>query len=490
MLNAREGRCFPALPLARLIVMACVAGSCAKIEEPPGAAPDATPPRLISASPESLAVLPGFKGDVVFRFDEVISEGGSPSSGSGTSELERLVVLSPTTRPPVVRWHRDHITVRPREGWLPDRVYRVELLSGVADLRANRETGGGAVVTFTTGVPLPTLTLTGSVYDWAAGRSAPGATVEAVHAGDSLVYRGSADSSGTFRLGPLPGGAYVVYASIDQNRNRQRDPREAFDSLAVPAGNAEVGRLWTFQHDTAGPRIQSIAVGDSASAAVTFTLPIDPYQRLAPADVRVRLLPDSTPVTVISVLDQARDDSIHRRPAAAERDTTTRPPAGQPPSGQLPAGQPPAGQRPANAPTAGKAPIDVTPQPEGNALLRDKAPQQAKTPPQRTDSTARKAAPPTSGRPAPADTVPTRPPLYTRLVFRIAAAWKPGGRYTVEVRGIRNPEGVAANPRGGLIVPDASRPAAPRDSSALVPRRDTLPASAPSDTVTRRPPTR
>ena len=41
--------------------------ACAKVELPPGAPPDVSPPHLISASPESLAVLPGFTGDVTFR---------------------------------------------------------------------------------------------------------------------------------------------------------------------------------------------------------------------------------------------------------------------------------------------------------------------------------------------------------------------------------------------------------------------------------------
>jgi len=179
--------------------------ACAKIEAPPGAPPDVAPPHLIATSPESLAVLPGFAGDVTFRFDEVISEGSSPSQGTGTGDLERLIILSPTTRPPEVRWRRDHITVRPHEGWVANRVYRVQLLPGIVDLRNNRQTDGGTVLTFTTGAARPTLTLTGTVQDWVAGRAAAGALVEAVRAPDSLVYRTVADSSGAYALGPEAG---------------------------------------------------------------------------------------------------------------------------------------------------------------------------------------------------------------------------------------------------------------------------------------------
>ena len=91
--------------------------------------------------PDSFQVIPGFRlDDVDFVFDEVISEGGSPNQGTGTGDLEKLVILSPTREVPRVRWRRDRITVRPDEGWQRDRVYRVELLPGVTDLRRNRST--------------------------------------------------------------------------------------------------------------------------------------------------------------------------------------------------------------------------------------------------------------------------------------------------------------------------------------------------------------
>src|SRR6185295_4846337 len=94
----------------------------------------------------------GFHGDVEFRFDEVISEGSTASTGTGTGDLEKLILLSPTTRVPDVNWRRSRITVRPAEGWRADRVYRVELLPGVTDLRRNRSEEG-KVVTFSTGGP-------------------------------------------------------------------------------------------------------------------------------------------------------------------------------------------------------------------------------------------------------------------------------------------------------------------------------------------------
>ena len=157
------------IPGAGLVVLA----ACARIEPPPGGPPDNAPPRLESSSPEPMASLPGFDGEVEFRFNEVISEGGTASQGTGMGDLERLVVLSPTSRVPEVRWRRNRITIRPREGWRPNTVYRVELLPGVSDLRNNRSTEAATVVTFTPGGAAPTDTLRGRVWDWATGRPAP-----------------------------------------------------------------------------------------------------------------------------------------------------------------------------------------------------------------------------------------------------------------------------------------------------------------------------
>lgn len=312
--------------------------ACARVEAPPGGPPDVAPPRLVAVHPESLATVPNFGGDVVFQFNEVISEGSSPSQGTGTGDLERLVILSPTSKVPEVHWRRSRITVRPREGWAPNRVYRVQLLPGVTDLHSNRSSEG-RVLTFATGGTLPAATLRGSVNDWTAGSPARGALVEAVLLPDSLVYRALADSSGRIDLGPLPRGEYIVYGVIDQNRNNRRDPREAWDSVRVTLDTVARAELWTFPHDTIGPRIQSATVVDSVTAALAFSQPLDPAQRLEPSAVEVRLLPDSTPMTVRSLLPPAVHDSTYRRAAPVSahpvgptdtsrtaRSATTRPP--------------------------------------------------------------------------------------------------------------------------------------------------------------------
>ncbi len=383
----------------RFALLLAALASCARMEPPPGGPPDAEPPRLIATLPDSLARLPDFDGEVEFRFDEVVSEGATARQGTGTGELERLVILSPTTRVPEIRWRRSRITVKPDEGWLPDRVYRVELLPGVTDLRRNRS-AEGTVVTFTTGAPPPAARLEGQIFDWSAGRPAPAALVVALLLPDSLPYRGLADSSGRFALGPLPAGEYLVSGVLDQNRNRRADGREAYDTARVraAAGPAAVGELWTFVHDTIPPRITGITMRDSLSAIIELSQPLLPGLRLQPADARVALLPDSTPVPVASILPRPLDDSLHAPPPAAP-DSVVAPAA-------------PAQRQPVvPAPGRGRPPV-----------------------------------------------VASRPPLSDRLVLRVRRAWSPGARYVITIRGLRNVTGVEGEARGTLAVPEVPPP--------------------------------
>ena len=408
------------------------------MEPPPGGPPDEAPPQLVQTLPDSFATLPGFDDDVEFRFDEVISEGGSPNQGQGTGDLEKLVIVSPTTRFPKVRWRRNRIAVRPDEGWQPDRVYRVELLPGVTDLQRNRS-GRGAVLTFSTGAPRPEATYEGTVVDWTSGRPAPLALVVATLLPDSLPYRGLADSSGHFSLGPLPAGEIILSGVLDENRNHLADPREAFDTVRVKGRRDSALELWAFVHDTAPPRVRSVTPVDSASATIEFTQSLDPKQRLQLGALRVSLLPDSTPVRMTSLLPRALDDSLHaKKPTATDT-----------------------------------AAADTT-------AADTIAPRVPGAPGARPPSQRRAALEPLKGR----------PPLSDQLVLRPATPWRPGTRYTVEIRGVRNVTGVTGDVVGTLVIPE--RPArdtltAPGDSLAPSDSARGKPLPAKPQTPTRTP---
>jgi Big-like domain-containing protein len=357
-----------------------------------------------------------FRGVAEFQFDEVISEGGAPNRGEGTGGLEKLVILSPTNRVPEVSWKRSRITVRPKEGWRPNRVYRIQLLPGVTDLRNNRSPEG-TVLTFTTGAPKPQLTLQGEVVDWSTARPAANALVIATFLPDSLPYRGVADSSGRFSLGPLPSGDYLVTGVLDQNQDNRQDSREAFGTARVPRGKSDVGELWAFVHDTNPPRIQTVTVDDSVSATVTFSQKLDPRQRLSPRDVRLRLLPDSVPVTVASILPKPVDDSLNRKATPADTGLT-----------------------------------------EDTLGVAD------------TARAGRRLEPGVRGR-VPNEPLTSRPPLFDRLTLRVPRPWAPGARLVLEVRGVRNVSGVAGNSVGVVAVPEKPKPQA-RDSARVQGRRD------------------
>jgi len=402
-------------PRAAALTFVLAAAACAKIEPPPGGPKDLLPPGLIATVPESLAVLPDFSGDVQFIFNETVSEGNSPNMGLGTGDLERLVILSPTTRNPKVSWKRSRVTVRPAEGWQPNRVYRVQLLPGVMDLRRNRS-DSTRVVTFTTGAPLPTLHFTGQVWDWTNAHPLRQALVEALLLPDSLPYRMVTDSNGRFDFGPLPGGDYLLYGVLDQNHNNQFDRREAWDSARMTGGSSAVPELWVFPHDTVGPKLNRAAMTDSLTATLTFNQPVDPRQRFQPQAVRL-ILPDSTRVTVVSLLPKAEHDSLYA------------PPAPPPDSAAL------------------KKPAAALPPPS------------AKTPPA-----------------ARADTVrPSRAALYSVLYLRTSEPFRAGVTYLVEVDSVRNANGAVANARGPLEIPKAKP-----DSTNSHPDSTAKPGSTPA----------
>ncbi len=417
---------------ASLALLALAAAACARMEPPPGGPPDNSPPVLLATRPESLAVIPGFDGAVEFTFDEVITEGSQPSMGLGTSELERLIMLSPSDNVPRVRWKRQVLAVEPKEGWRPDRVYRVELLPGVADLQRNR-LDSGTVVTFTTGAPAPTVTLTGQVVDWGTGRMARQALVEAVLLPDSLGYRTVSDSGGRFTMGPLPRGDYLVYGVIDQNRNSRRDLRDNYDTTRVRADSTvAVAPLWAFPRDTVGPRLQALTAPDSMTVDLAFNQMLDPYQAVDTGNIRIRLLPDSTAIPVLSLRSRAADDSLQR---------------------------------------AARAAADTSRQVDTTRAALDSARRVA-------EERLKQAAPgdvPESDR----TLLGSRPPLYDHLIARTGVPLAPGRQYLVEVLAARNVNGVAAESRLSFRVPERPPAPAPADSAPAIPADSVRPDPTP-----------
>lgn len=418
---------------------ALVAGTaCANLGAPPGGPPDAAPPLILSIRPDSGEIVPGLKDALVIQFDEVIEEvpgmagtaggrsgGGGRSSGGGG--LASFVLLSPVAGRVNVSWHRSSIHVKPREGWRPDRIYRLELLPGVSDLRQNR-TEEGVTLIFSTGPALPTGSLTGTALLWAEQTALVGGVILAAPVPDTVGYLALTDSLGRFRLDGIPPGAYVVYAIQDGNGSRRRDRREAYDSAVVTVAPAAAATLWAFVHDTVGPRLRQAEAADSLAIRLTFTQALDVTRPLAAAQVEVLALPDSAPQPVRAVVTVAAFDSL----AASARAATD-------------------SARQVAADSARRAAGDTAPRPT------PPTPAAAKPPAARpgearaaADSALRQLL---AGRPAPSD----------RRVVLLERALAPGARYLVRVRGAVNLNGAAAD---GQAVFETAKEARPDSSAA------------------------
>lgn len=409
--------------------------SCAAMQEPPGGPPDFDAPIILAITPDSGAVAEGFDDAVEIEFNEVLDE----------RSIENLILLSPRPEELDVSWRRSRVTVQPEGGWRENVVYHLTLLPGFADLRNNRLDSGRTVV-FSTGGEIPNTSISGTIIDWESGQSAPRALIEAVLLPDSLVYTASADSIGDFEVSLLPPGSYLLVATVDQNNNRLRDPREFYDSVFVQLDSTVSRVLWTVAHDTVGPRISEISDVDS------ITIKVDFGQKLVPGEppddaVTVYALPDTTLVDVVSIWNQVVYDSV--RLIEAAEDSVRRAAAAEAAADSLRAAEEAAADSAAVSDTLGAAAIadttvggllEADPLIEELLEVADSATQMAE------DSVA-------------ADTshitmlLSERPQLSGSWYVRLASGMTPGARYFIMAIA-ENLSGAIAESQGLLILPE------------------------------------
>ena len=439
------------------VAAAVAAAACANMGEPPGGPPDVTPPSIIWIRPDSGAIVPDLHDDLVIQYDEVIDEQpgtGGTSTGAAVAGLASHVILSPVVGPVKVSWHRTAIGVKPKEGWKPGRVYHLQILPGIADLRRNVVKQGRTLV-FTTGPEIPSASLSGTALMWTEQRLLVSGLVRAARLPDSAAYLTVTDSVGQFHFDQIPPGRYLVMAVVDLNNNRLRDRREAFDSTIVTLDSSAQATLWTFVHDTLGPRLQTLEPVDTTGFRMSFSLPLDPYRPLDSLRLRFLSLPDSTPVPIAGIVTSTQFDSITKRERAvadslrqdslarlAPKDTTRK--------GALPPTPDTARARVARPDTTRRRPAAP---PLGGVLG------QPPGPPTGVPGGAHFAAPDTlvkrllAGRPVPQDKLVVRLEKGKFLV--------PGAKYYVEVAGAVNLNGATATSHNVLVVPKAPPPPPP-----------------------------
>ena len=412
--------------------------ACASVGPPPGGPTDTLPPKIVSVRPESGAVVPNWKDDASIYFDEVIDE--MATGGGAGGGLQRQVLLSPVRGTVRVSWHRDRVSVKPREGW-KRRVYRMEILPGFIDLRRNRLDSAKTVI-FSTGPEIGHARIGGLVLQWVEQRFLAHALIEAVPLPDSVGYLTYADSGGQFNVQNLNPGRYVVYAAVDENGDQRRGPREPYDSVLVTLDTSSNVALYTFPHDTVPPRLRSATHVDSITVRIEFSQALDPKVKLDTTRVRVLALPDSTPLALaqvytarefdsVTTAEREREDSLRQREDSLRQleDTTGRD------TTQARAGRP---ARPQIHPTVPPSPPPAPPAARG---ARPTAP---KGPPVDTALVRRLLA----MRPIPSD----------KFVIRMAKPLKPDARYVVRVVDATNLIGRKGSGEVSFSVPKPTPP--------------------------------
>jgi hypothetical protein len=402
------------------VAAAVAAAACASPGLPPGGPADSDPPRLVAVVPESgsLNVQPR---EIVFRFDEAVSE----------QSLDRIVVVSPSDGPPRVHWRRTSVAVRPRRAWHANTAYTVTILPGLTDLRGNRVTRA-LQTSFSTGSVIPRNEIRGVAFDWGSRTPARGARVEATMGGDTtLQYVAAVDSVGRFRLGSLPAGALRLRAWLDQNNNGLHEPREPWDSVSVTVADSARVELYLFPHDSIGPAIADVRVEDSLTLRLRFDRGLDPESPMADSQITVLATRDSAPVRIAGLYLAATWDSLRlaREDSAQRADTSASARARRAAADSV--------QRRRTADSIAQAQL---------AALRARP------------DTVRLEPPPRPGRPAPP----------TEFVVRLAEPLGVGVPMRVVVRGVRGLSGAVRESSRTFSRP---RPVAPRDSAGAAPRR-------------------
>ncbi|MBC7896640.1 MAG: Ig-like domain-containing protein, partial [Cytophagaceae bacterium] len=271
---------------------------------------DEIPPAVVRISPDSNAVNVR-AGGIGINFDEVISE-----RPQGMPDLADLFLISPSRGRNQIEWHRTRLEVRPRGGFKPNTTYRVTMLPGLMDLDGNVDSTGVSIV-FSTGPTLATGTISGRVFDWMDEKPAPRAMVEAIVLADSQRYVTMADSLGHYELHNLAAGTYVLRGIVDQNRNRDLDPRELYDTLTVTVQDSLKRELHAIPRDTLGPGIERVEIMDSLHLRLRFDRALDTAQTIVPTMFTLKK-GDSTAIAITQAIGgrafkRTQDDSARAK---------------------------------------------------------------------------------------------------------------------------------------------------------------------------------
>lgn len=310
------------------LAAAAIIGACAQASSPPGGEPDRYYPRILSTVPDTNAVVPGFSGSVIFRFDETLSERGVRE--------EHMVLVSPETGEVEISRKGKEIRVQLEGGWQPGRIYHVMVMPGVQDRFGNARPQAYELV-FSTGPDILPNAIAGLVTDRLTARTVANARVLLTNTSDSTTYVTLTDTAGFFAVRSLPLGAYQALAFLDANRNREiefAEPRDVRIASLVTPRDTSVVELAVLAPDTTPARLLRAEPGDTTTVTIAFDDFIPPNEAFGNVAVSLWQLPDSTPGPMSGSLMHPRDRESRLR---ALRDTASaKPPAAAVPSAIAP----------------------------------------------------------------------------------------------------------------------------------------------------------
>lgn len=283
------------------ILLLALATGCAQVEAPRGGPEEFPAPRVLDVRPDSLAVLPGFRDDVVVEFQHRISE----------QNLAEAVRVTPRTSGVLVSRHLNRLRIRLQEGWVPDVIYKVTVGPPLQDRWGGRFEDTLRIV-FSTGPEIPETRVEGRVTDRVTGEGVEESRVEAIRMADSLVYETYTRADGSFRLDRIPEGDFLIRGYEDLNANQTLDPFEPRDTARrVVREEAPVELSFRLLAPDDTPPVAEEVAWDGERTVITFDDYLDPLQDIDPEQVTVRDAAGAgVPVTRVVVATADRPEVV------------------------------------------------------------------------------------------------------------------------------------------------------------------------------------
>lgn len=251
--------------------------SCAKQQFPPGGPEDKTPPEVLGTYPENGTARIERNPEVSISFSERMDK----------ERTREAVFVSPPPDGEVdIDWKKNTLQIGFPDSLAADKTYLITVGSSAADQHNNRLVQSFSLA-FSTGETLDSGTISGIVR--ANGLPVSGVTVsayglDAVDSSDFLFrpaqYITQTGSDGTYELGYISPGDYILFAYEDKNSDRKWNPPR--ERIGLPLAPALIGTRRSvasgidfdvFERDTVALRVKEAAISQDRVLEVSLSRP-------------------------------------------------------------------------------------------------------------------------------------------------------------------------------------------------------------------------